>query len=233
MMGVAIVLDLIVAAVLIVAVWLGIRRGFIKAVIGLIGVIAAAVLAAMLMGPLSTMVYDNFIEPPLTQAVENAVARGSELAFSSLAEQLNHAMEGMPELLRSLLQADGTLPNTDGAAIPTAELSAMILEALSPLCLAATGIVLFLGLFLVLFIAAKILGGLLDKVFSTLPVLKQANGLLGGVVGLAEGVLVVMVLGLVLELYMTFAGADALITREHLSATFLVKWCREWNPFLW
>lgn len=231
MTGVSMVLDLAVAACVVIAVVAGVKRGFIKSVIGLVGLIAAVVLAAMLTGPLAQTIYVSAFEAPLTEAVEAAVANATENVASTLTEQVENVTAGLPEVLQALLLTDTSFGETAGEAVPSEQLTAVFMEILEPLCVTAVQIVVFLLLFILLLIAVKLLGGVVDKVFSSLPVIKQANGLLGGVVGAAQGLLLVFVLCFALELYMTFAGAEAFITREQLSQTFLVKHFIAWNPF--
>lgn len=231
MTGISLILDMVAAAIMLIAVIVGVKRGFIKSVIGLVGLIAAAVIAAMFAGPLAATAYEAIVEKPLIQAVETAVANGADTVHATLSEQIAHTVESLPAVLQALLQADASRLQTEGSVLPTAELSQMIVKVLEPLCVTAVQIVLFLLLFIVLLIAVKLAGKLIDRVFSALPVIKQANGLLGAVVGLAQGALLVFVLCFALELYMTCTGADAAITREHLSQTVLVKTFIEWNPF--
>ncbi len=231
MISTAMVLDLIAAALVVVAVIVGIKRGFIKSIIGLVGLIAAAVLAAMFASPLASTVYDSVIEKPLSAAVENAVETSAQSVASTVGEQIENATAGLPDILQAMLAADVSWEDNAAAAVDAAALSETLTGLLKPICISVVQVLMFLLLFIVILIAIKMLGGVIDKLFSSLPVIKQANGALGGVIGAVQGILLVFVLCFALELYMTLTGADAMITREQLSQTVIVKHFMAFNPF--
>ncbi len=231
MIQTAMVLDLIAVAVVVIAVIVGVKRGFIKSIIGLVGLIAAAVLAAMFTGPLANIVYDNLLAEPLSAAVANAVESGTQSVAATVGEQIENATAGLPDVLKALLATDTSWEENAAAAVDAAQLSDVLMNLLKPLCMSVVQVLMFLLLFVVILIVIKLLGGVIDKLFSSLPVIKQANGVLGGVIGAVQGILLVFVLCFALEVYMTLTGADAMITREQLAQTVLVKHLLELNPF--
>jgi uncharacterized membrane protein required for colicin V production len=88
-----------------------------------------------------------------------------------------------------------------------------------------------IGLFLVLLIAIKIVFRLLDLV-AKLPVLKQANGLLGGIIGACEGFIWCWVFALVFGSFIfpaLNAGNPELFTTDMLTSP-VYQLCTKFNP---
>lgn len=67
------VYDIIVAAVLIMAVFSSARKGFVSTVVGLAAVVVGFICAISLCGPLGNLAYDSFVEKPLSEAVSSTL----------------------------------------------------------------------------------------------------------------------------------------------------------------
>ena len=228
------ILDIAVAVLLILFALIGVRRGFIKSVVRLLGFVLSVVAAAVASMPVAQYVYEAFFYSPIKAMVSQKVQEGVATAATGLSEQVTAVLSSLPKGVQSLLAMYGTDGNGFSGAAQTGEalVTTVMDGVITPLCTALLQVIVFLVLFLVLFLLIRLLGKLLDKVFSSLPLIKQINGLLGGLLGFAEGVLVLFVLCYALQLYMTLTGENSLLTAEQLNATRLLSWLMNHNPIL-
>lgn len=225
----AYILDGILLLIVIVTVALGYHRGFIRSVVQLVGLIAAVVIASSLSASLSTLVYDSFVSEPL----QNKVVEAVENAGSGVAsERLDSALESLPPFLVNAInqndQASQTLDQlqntvTDSA---TAMAKTLVTNVVRPLAIGLFRVVLFIILVILLLILVKLLTKLI-KPLTKLPVIRQADGLLGGAVGLLKAVLFVVIAVSVMQL---LASSGKLITMEQFQDTILVSWVAQNSP---
>ncbi len=239
MLTTSLILDIVTAALILLCVYCGFKRGFIKSTVRLIGCLAAVVAAAILAPLVADAVYEHVFKATLVSLVDEQISAELVSSAASLQAQLDSVLGGLPEIIRSALSMYGI----DGAqdisgvagqdAVATEQLTTVVMDQIvSPVCVMLLRVIAFLILFILLFFAVKGLGGLLDKIFASLPLIKQVNGLLGGAIGLAEGVLIVFILCLGLRMYMTFAGADSVVTMTDIDDAKLLGWLMEHNPIM-
>lgn len=196
--------DFAIAAILLVFVWLGRRRGFVLTLCGLlamfVALIGASVLSELLSAPVARLV-EPAIESSVTQILQQSIdpsqwqitlpdlsagGEGSTLPQLPL-EQAMAALEGtqLYRMFGQSLQAavnEGTVKLVSSAAAAIAAYMAREL----------TRLVLFLISFVVVLLAWNLLARVLDLAFR-LPVLSSINRLLGSAVGLVKGALVVYI----------------------------------------
>ena len=103
------VLDGLLVVLFLLMVVIGHRRGFIKTVSGVLAFVAALVLSTLLAGPVSGMVYDAVVEPPVREALVSQIGDNSPAA-----ETLDAALADMPAFITNRLEVSGL---NSGAAI--------------------------------------------------------------------------------------------------------------------
>lgn len=188
-MTTAVIIDAIVVAVLLAfAIW-GARQGLVRALAGLVMVIVALVgagmIAATFSGPAAKLVAP-VIQKHITSRVEEAITVQTGAALEEAGEETQMegllALLGLDEDVRNSLaeQAEERVRET-GASIVSAVVESLVGSI-------AYG-VLFILAFLALLLLLHVLVGAMDLVMK-LPLLHGLNSLGGGVLGLAEGALV-------------------------------------------
>lgn len=195
------VLDAVIAAIVIICVVRGAKKGFIRAAFGIVTFLLAAVLAFMFYGPFS----DYVITTPAGQTVEQNLYDSIYKAVAGNAAQPQHegAEQAAPEPERQKPAANTTEDVLNAMKIPqfmfqsvfaqsdflvrTAQLT--VAEAVSK-SLAGAFMKALAGilLFLLLLIGLWLLRIILEMVFK-LPLLKEVNRLAGFLAGLVNGVL--------------------------------------------
>ena len=225
------ILDIVAVGVVILMLILGVRRGFIKTAVRLIGIIAALVAAALISTPVAEWIYTTWIASSARETVAAAAAEATVTAAQTVSEQVSAVIAALPSLMQSGIGAMGLgSVGVTGAPLAAEKLTTLMMETvISPLCVSLLQAVLFLLIFLAVYILARILAKMMDKVFSSLPIIRQINALLGGALGVLEGVAVVYLLTLVLRLYMTMAGAGSFVTAADIDATYLVQYIMDFR----
>lgn len=233
-MKIPLILDIAVAALLVLFTVIGVRRGFIKSVVRLLGFVVAMAVSAIVSMPIAQYVYKAFFYTPIETMVAQKVQEGVAAAATSLSEQVTAVLSSLPGGVQSLLAVYGVDGNVLNGAVQTGDslVPTVMNSVITPLCTAVLQVIVFLVLFLVLFVIIRLFGKVLNKIFASLPLIKQLNGVFGGVLGFAEGVLVLFVLCFGLQLYMTFTGADSVLTSSQLAETHLLNFAMTHNPIL-
>ncbi len=218
------ILDIAAAAVIVLMVIFGVRRGFIKTAVRLIGVIAALVTAALVSTPAAQWIFDTWVALPVRQTVAEAASEVAVSAAATLQEQVAHVVEALPAFVQSAIDVTGACVHQTGAPVAAHTLTTLIMDSLmEPLCVSLMQAMLFLLIAILVYILARILAKTMDKLFNALPIIRQVNGLFGGALGLLEGLAAVYLLTLALKLYMTMTGAGSVVSDADIEATYLVK----------
>ena len=192
---------------------LGLKRGFVKVVIGLASMFIAIVGAALLTKPVGAFLDKNtgirtsidktivsFVDEQIENAKQEAMkAAGvkdeSELKVEDLIKKIDEL--SLPASVRDVI-AEAAKKDVAAAGHAAAK------EAAEKLSDAVINGIAFIGCFIVLLIALIIIGNALNVV-AKLPVLHQLNGVLGGLLGFVEGIVAVW---LFFAVIMAFAGQD-------------------------
>lgn len=225
----AYLLDIAVILIFGLMVYWGHRAGFIKTVAGMISFVVALVLSTVLAGPVSDIVYDKLVEPPVTAALEAHLGDDSVAA-----DTLTAAIEEMPGFVTGRLAAQGIHDGADalkyinnaqeGETATESVMRQIIRPVTVPVLEVVCSLILF---FLLQFIISLILK--LLNVLAKLPVLKQANKTLGIVAGLVQGALWAFLIATILQA-LAATGLVPMVTNELVESTILIKWLNQINP---
>ncbi len=218
-----IVIDLILAAVLVLFIWLGAKKGFILTLCSLIAVIVALVganliadalapsVAHVLQPKLETIIQESLEEKALevstvdSPEVSDALAALREKGglYEMAADGLESALKAAPGVSESLAHQAAT-----AAATLTEQLARGVIFAVS---------------FLLVLIAWFFVSHALDLV-SKLPVINSLNHSLGGVIGGVKGLLIIYIAAWVL------CGLTGTISPETADETRLLSFLLEHSP---
>lgn len=216
--------DLILLIILIVFVVAGIRRGAAKTLLSLVALVASAVLSVALSRFLSQLIFDLFIRGALEDSINSVlanavvgdVAQTAADIISALPAFILSAMTyfGMPEASFESFCAQSIAEKGEAA-------STAITDAVMPTVTGAISAVVGIILFIVLTVVLSKVAGIIAKVFR-LPVIRIADSLLGGVLGLAEGVLTVFVAVVLLKMFIPlFSGNWTFLSAEYIESSYV------------
>lgn len=228
----AYIFDLVLILILVITIWLGCRRGFIRTMIQLVGCLAAFVIALTLSGTVAEYTFDTFISTQLQQGILDTL---EENAVGSVSEQLDAAIESLPDVLQGFVssqidteQIEQTLGDTvSNSASGLAEV--LVVKLVRPLAVSILRFILFLILFILLMVVVSLIGKLIRPV-AKLPLIKQADNALGAVLGALKGILYVLIVVTVVQLIVSAGLQEGVFTQENLDNSLLTSWVAEHNP---
>ena len=239
-LSIPLIYDLVTVGFLLVMILLGWHRGLLSGLVRLVGRVASLVVALLLCTPLAQGVYTNFLEEPVVQYVDEQIIDhfGVDVVADNLEELLDQFGDG-EAIVTTIVEMMNTLPSqllpdvqeeTDAAQQVVETLSdgsATLWEsiaqvAVQPVVVTILQAVIFLLLFLVCTFVVGTLERILQKV-NHLPVLGGFNGLGGGLLGAAEGVVWIFVGGMLASLVIAAAGESSWLSNEILRETRLLS----------
>lgn len=186
------IIDILILIVLAVSVIFGMYRGFISGVLSLAALIGAAALAFMMSGDLAAWLKGNETLVNTLLYYTDAGSRISNLDLSLLSvSQINES--ALAQILSSA-ELPAAFESAFLTAIGSASGGMTIAQLMSETIVSVSiSILSFLICFLIAYIAATFVIHLINYVFE-LPVLRHLDALIGGVFGLARGVLLLFIL---------------------------------------
>lgn len=217
-----ILIDVILAAVLVLFIWLGAHKGFILTLCSLVAVLVALVGANLISDALAPKVAE-FIQPRLELSIQQALEEkalevsaqdglGVADALAALREKgglYEWAAQGLEDTLKNV-------PVADAIAHQAAVAATALAEQL------ARGI-LFSVAFLLVLIAWFFVSHALDLV-SKLPVINSLNHTLGGVLGGAKGLIILYIAAWIL------CSLTGTISPETAEETYLLSFLLKYSP---
>ncbi|MBR5941885.1 MAG: CvpA family protein [Clostridia bacterium] len=221
-------LDIGVAVIIALFVFLGVRKGFLRTVIGLAGMVAVFLLVYYVSTPLGNALDKGFINSAFRNTAANRIARnvGVELqtgdkeeqleGFETEIEQYNETNEdgvltilgfGREKIKQAAAEASGSFVKgifslVDKASAATSKVLAVIL--------------LIIGGFLLVALVKILIRPLLKALH-----LGAFDSVLGGVLGAARGIIIVLLVAFVVRLALPAIGGT--LTRDDIESTIFFK----------
>ncbi len=234
------ILDIAVILIFVCLVLHGRKIGFVRSIIGLVGIVAAVILAVTLSQPLANGIYSAFVQKPVITAVETSVNDAiANTGSTVIGNNLDEVQQALPSFVQDLLDknnislSDSALTIVDngtagvGMQVATTVEQQVVRPVATVVLRYAVGIILLL----VLLVVAALLTRLISKLIRITP-LKGLDGVLGGILGALKGVLWVLLLTTVVQLIAGFTAADAFISQQTIEQSILFELIANNNPVL-
>ena len=212
----AIFVDLFMAAILLMALVLGIRQGFLQSLarvaIVIVALLGAAWLAQHLADPAA-----KWLEPVLTEKLQQqmsgqpAAADDPSLAAAGILETFGFSGDTLDEMVRSVTEKAQEMGQT--------LLSAVVSTVLRSVAYAVVYLVSFLLLLLLLRLLLAPL-----HLFTKLPGVHGINAILGGALGMVKGALLLFFAVWLLRRF------QILVTPELIGQTYILRFFAEHSP---
>ncbi len=221
-------LDVLVILVFGLSVFLGWKNGLIKSLTGLISFAVAIAVASWLSTPVANWVFDSAVAPAITASIVDAQDEATQSAIQSADEMLAELPDGVRTLLTSVgIDIDETLADQIQADSVGTLAERLVSDVFKPMIISAFRVVAMLLLFVVTSLIMSVIMWVVDKAFK-LPMLREANRVLGVIPGAINGVLGMMLAVTVMQL---LCSLDVLITPEAIQSSSIVSWINSINPF--
>ena len=227
-------LDAAVILILGICLYSGYRRGFVRGLVGIIGTIAAVIIAGLLSAPVAEVTYNAFLATPSQRTIEERMPDLPTPATTAVA--IDDYLAELPEAARELLTQGGcgngdkivaTLPQT-AFADKTALAREITAKVVRPTIMPLISGICFILLFILLLVLVQCVAHAVNKVFE-LPVLRSFNHMGGLLVGLVQGLLWVIALVTVIQLYALY-HETGFIKPADLQDSLLTDWFAAHNP---
>ncbi len=229
------VLDLLIIAIAIITIVVASRRGFVKS-IAHIGTSVLSFLAAYFWcEKLGAFIYDRFLLGSFSDYVERSVNNlliktGETFNIAKLFEDMPDAFVDL--LVRFGIDVDGLAAKFGEITSGTSETIGQMSESIaSPIANVTATAIAFAAIFLVSILVISLVFKLLDLACK-LPVLKSANGFLGGVIGVVLAVFYVWVFSAIAVVALrSFSATDSgFIFANAIENSVLLKFFVNVNP---
>ena len=198
------IVDFLIVAVFALCIFVGVKNGLIRSIIGLVVVAAAAALAVWLSEPVASGIYDLFIK----KSLETAVA--AQLPDMSSAQLTSQNVQEVPAAIVKAAQSMGVdiaaISEKAGSVdLSASNIAAEICDSVAkPIAVAVLKVLSFAVIFFVCDFFLQIAAKAVCKLFE-LPVIRSVNRTLGGVFGALKGVFVAVFACLLLDAAASFA----------------------------
>ncbi len=174
-------LDLVLLCVFLLFVAVGVRRGFIKSAVHFLGAVVSAFLASALGGAVAGWVFNTLFREALVEKISASIA---SLGGQDIAAALENVLTSLPDfIVRALEEAGVTAATLEGTlATKSGEAAELVADSLAPVFVGFLKVLAVIVLFLLFSMLVRVLADMISTAFR-LPVLRQLDGLLGGVFG--------------------------------------------------
>lgn len=187
------VADIIIIAVFALLFFIDFKRGIAITILNVAGVALTGFLAYHISNFLASWVYTAFVQQTLTTNLQQMIdTQGINSAIANSFSALPNWVMGMLGFFLSIFGLDSSVYTNDFQVSNSAAaaVSTSVENLIQPVIIGMFRLVIGVVISIIIFIIIKILVKKLARVFK-IPVVKQINKLLGGVLGLAEAAILV------------------------------------------
>lgn len=224
--GPALILDVILIAVIVLTAFHYKKKGFVAGLLDLVGNLLALLVAWIASDRISPTVFENFFKQGLIEKITQTVQERGTSGLTMLVESFSSILPGgmANEVTRSLQDILGS-----GAP----DLAVRIVDTiLTPLIVPMITVVLFFIAFAVCKLVISMLVAVLTNI-NKIPVIGSVNELLGILVGVAGGLLnVVLLLCLIWAVVAITNNNLPVLNHDMLSGSMMYSLFSKYNPFL-
>ena len=233
----SLLLDAIILFFVICIVWSAARRGFVRAFMNLLTTFASFIVAYVYTPTLAAIIDEKLILSPITGDI-HATLRSLALNPNTMLFDLDKLTVDVPAPLENMLGRYGVELNEFLDKIrglvdcPEETVYGFAEEIAAPISSVISTAIAFIGILIASSLVLKLVTELLDYIFM-LPALKNANTVLGLVLGIVEGAAFACVLAMALSNLVQIMGAidPNLFGAEVLDNTLICKHLDNFDVF--
>lgn len=223
-------IDILLVVILAVGLIIGCKQGAFNLIIYRLRKVLALVAAILLAKPLGRWIADGILAKPITNFVMSKLPEGDEFIASS-AEEL---LAKVPEAVKSIAEFfKFDLEGLAQSAIESGEnmLHTLVSDLLQPVTRGIGVLIACAIIYLLMLLALAILRGAGNSILS-LPILKQLNGFLGGILGLCGALVMSFLLVKLFGWIITLEAVAALPIFQsfHLEDCFIAGFLYSFDP---
>lgn len=213
----AICLDIIAVGIVLWCMNAAAKKGFLRTVVQMIAYIVILLASSFLSRAAAPVIYDHVVQPMIFESVRPEQEKNPDnAALISMAPRgtlsmMDTALDSLDSLLSDSLKDSGVLDDLAEAT-------------LRPLMISAISMIGFFVIFALLSLLSNLLLSALGMI-DHIPVIGTVNAVLGGAIGVFQGLLLVLVLCILLKgLHHLHPGGWLLLNEDVLNRTYLCRY---------
>lgn len=213
----AIVLDVVTILMLVFFIIIGAKRGFVRSVIGFLGMVISLFVSFYLSSFLSNLIYDHFIKQQVINQIDISIASGN-VSYDTIASAL-------PENLYNSFSYYGITPDKINHIINSGKgnIALSIANLISPIFITLIRMCVILTFFFILMPLFSGLASTVSGIFK-LPVLSGIDASLGAVFGILKGYLAVtLIIFCVKTIGQVMYNPEGIFLYSDVESTFVFK----------
>lgn len=239
---IGILIDAVLLAIVVLCFAKGKKDGFAKTLVSLFGFVIAIVAAGVLCAPAAKFVYSSAIKTPIENAVYNVVesnlSEGGAVKSSAqeIANAIENGVDSLPSFVTDIIgiesKKDEILKSVkDLANVDVRETTNAIIEDyVGPVVIKLVSVLVFIILFIAVWLLCKVAAKAL-RLVNKLPLIGKLNELLGGLVGIAKGLIVALIISWALVMIVDDgASLFGVIDAQTIDSSLILKTISTYNP---
>ncbi|MCH5298982.1 MAG: CvpA family protein [Ruminococcus sp.] len=217
------ILDIVLIAVVALLIIIGAVRGIARTLYNLLSVFLSGFLAYIASKAAAGWIFDNFI----AASIEKSVTESLSSAAQSTGNAAQDAILGLPDYVVGILNTFGVSTDTLAGSVSSAAdssadvVSGAIVGAIAPVFTSVLSVILLVVLFIIFILIFKLLSKKFLKLFE-LPIIRSANKLLGGALGMCEGIIICYIFILVCRIILPFSQ-EPFISPEMIDSSIIFR----------
>lgn len=228
----SLILDLIIIVIILFCILHSAKKGFVKVVLEVAGLIAAYIITFTISTPLANITYDKIIEPAMVNAMSDSTETQTDSAQTK-------AWDAIPEFITknaekygvSLSEFSESVTANISSGAETAVIKASQ-DVIKPISVKIIGLIYSVILMTASVFVVRILAKFINKLFS-FSFIGKANRILGGIIGIFKGIIFAVFFCAVISLIVSFTKNGFLIfTPENINNSFIFKGLANLIPFI-
>ncbi len=218
--------NIIIAVLIVLFALIGMKRGIAITILNIAGIIVTAVSAYYLADMLSEFIYNTFVKQTVTDNIQQLITQsGVQYAAENCLDTLPSWVYGIVSFITGLFGAGtGGFQNNISASQFTSSNTVHLIEsAVKSAVTSVFNIILFILLVVLIYILVKIIIKKVAVLFK-IPVISQINKLLGGILGLIEGIVFVFIVVNIFYVFMN-SSYPAILNNSLVSGNIFKIFC--------
>lgn len=218
-----IIYDILAVVIVIHCIKKGADEGFAKTAIKTIGYVCSAIAALVISSIAAVLVYSVIIEPEIIKHIETAISGAVDA--ETILERITSAIESLPAVSGLLFDFSGIAEGLAGGIDPDySEIAKAVSETVTEPVLVPILKTLFFAFSLIILFSAVSLIAKGSKVLNDVPVIGEANGFFGGVFGILNGILMLCLAAVILDMVIKEGIFPEYFSENIISETFLFRY---------
>lgn len=216
--------DLVLCAIFGITVAIAVKKGFFYTLFELFGYLISLVLSKAFSEQLAPAVYTAVLEKPITENVASALGDAGAVGYT---EAIEGFFDKIPLWAQGIVEGIGISKESLIENVSAADLQGnnavetIMNKIVTPIATSVMQVIIFAISVIAFMFVLKVVIKLLNKIIKKLPVIKRFNSALGGVLGAAKGVIIVVIAAVIVLAVSGLTGSEEFV--DAVNSSFIVN----------